>query len=966
MDGVAPNGGEGEALADANNGVSDGRLVRVIRGVPLPVAMPDMLARCEAVVEADPLPTEDTLALWEGEGLRWGKSDAWALAVEEEDGKRTEARPLGVGRRVCALLPLSEADPESEAVKGAVRLALLLAVLEADERGVAEAAGVAEPECEGRADAEGVGLALLGCVAGAKREPLAQPVLLGVRAAVIEAGTVAVAPCPGLSVGCGAVALLDCRALSLGDADAVPLGDGNGEAETPGSAEAEALAAALLQPEGPDDPLALPLPLAKSVAAGELVGLVQALGGAERVFASAPGDGVGGAVGGAEGVEKALPEGRMLRVPAPVALGENNPLPVAVRDGAPVAPGVAMPLAVAAAPVPDGAPVLASLGKGEAEAAADEGYGEGEGDRVAASETGMVFEGAPLDTGRDPALLLDVVGVRAPLPEAAVLAEPEALTVTASNPVGLAVGLADGALCVAAVVALGAAEREAEAEASPEAVGVALRVSTSAALAVAAAALPVAPKELLLLKLAPSEAVALSVALAEDSAVLVGAVEDACGVAMADPLAAALAPPLLVAAGLPVAALLPEAELEAEAALLGAGLALAGLEAEELAPGGVRVPVCRGEGLPLPLCASAEAVDSPDVDAVSQGELLLDAEAVEQLLSPLDAVLAGLALVDAVLQGVADVPTVAVLPKDAVTCAVIVAGVPLLEKLGRGEGPKETLSRALPLTAEKVALSLAVRLLFALSAARPEAEANALALPAKRDAEAVAQKLCAGVGESNGVGVAVLVAFAVTVTAATEGDIAAEGVEKPLGVVRVLSEALPLSVLAKLAEALWEVLAEEVPVRIGVVHAVGEPLSAGEPVLVPAVEAVGLSVCNAEAAAVALSAVLLDGVGVPRCRAVGEGSPESVAEELGGEDVVASRLPEGDGQADGLGEPLGLPPLGDGAPDRLCKAEADRELATVPLGTADAVAADAEASGHAEAVGVTLGGADAVEHPDAA
>ena len=123
----------------------------------------------------------------------------------------------------------------------------------------------------------------------------------------------------------------------------------------------------------------------------------------------------------------------------------------------------------------------------------------------------------------------------------------------------------------------------------------------------------------LLLRLAPSVAAALREALAEASTVLVpsgGPVGDACGEPVAEPLAAALASPLLVEAGLPEAVLLPEATLVAVAALLGAGLALAGPEAE-LAPGGVREPVCRGEGLPLPLFAGAEAVGSPDADAVS-------------------------------------------------------------------------------------------------------------------------------------------------------------------------------------------------------------------------------------------------------------------------------------------------------------------------------------------------------------
>ena len=113
---------------------------------------------------------------------------------------------------------------------------------------------------------------------------------------------------------------------------------------------------------------------------------------------------------------------------------------------------------------------------------------------------------------------------------------------------------------------------------------------------------------------------------------------------------------------------------------------------------------------------------------------------MQLLPTPVD-VAAGLGLVDTVLQGVADAPSVAVLPEDAVEHAVRVAGVPLLVKLDRGEEPKEALPHALPLTAEKVALSLAVRLAFALSAARPEAEGSALTLPARRDAELVTQRL---------------------------------------------------------------------------------------------------------------------------------------------------------------------------------------------------------------------------------
>ena len=370
---MAPKGGEGEALAEASSGVSEGRLVRVAEGVPLPVAMPDMLAPPEAVAEADPLTAGDLLELRLGESLRWDESVARELAVDESDGRVAVAGPVGEGSSERALLPLPEAEPETVYVRGADTLAPLLTVLDGEAADDAVTMEDAEPTEDGAEEAEGGAVALEGCVAWADCVLLGQPLTLLVRAAVDEADTEAVAPCPGLRVGCGAVALLVGRAVTLGSAEAVLIRVGAEVAETPGEAEAEALAAALLELEGLGVSLSCPLPLMAPVVVGEPVELVQALGEAERVSASAPGDGVGIDVGGAEGDEGALGDKAAVRVPAFVALGSCVPLPAAVRDGVAVAAGLPLPLAVAAAAVAVVATVTVAQAEGEVEATAEEG-----------------------------------------------------------------------------------------------------------------------------------------------------------------------------------------------------------------------------------------------------------------------------------------------------------------------------------------------------------------------------------------------------------------------------------------------------------------------------------------------------------------------------------------------------------------------------------------------------------------
>ena len=94
---MAPNGGEGEALADASSGVNDERLVRVAKGVSLPVAIPDTLFSPVAVAEADPLTAGDPLAQGLGGLLRWGEPVARALTEDENDGRLAVARPLEEG-----------------------------------------------------------------------------------------------------------------------------------------------------------------------------------------------------------------------------------------------------------------------------------------------------------------------------------------------------------------------------------------------------------------------------------------------------------------------------------------------------------------------------------------------------------------------------------------------------------------------------------------------------------------------------------------------------------------------------------------------------------------------------------------------------------------------------------------------------------------------------------------------------
>ena len=486
-------------------------------------------------------------------------------------------------------------------------------------------------------------MALGGCVAKAERELLAQPVLLGVRAAVKEAGAVAVAPCPGLSVGCGAVALRVGAARALAAADAVSTSVEAGEVETPGEAEAVTLATAALLPEGLGDLLSRLFLLSAAVAVGGLVALAQALGEVERVAASAPGDGVGVAVNSAVGVRGPLLERDESGVSEAAALSRGDPLASAERSGEAVAAGVALPdavearlalpLGVAAATVAVATTVVAALRDEEVEAAAEDG--DGLGDRVAASETGMVPEGALLGTGTDPTPLLEAIGVAALLPEAAALAQLLALGVSAA-PVGLALALALAALNVAAALRLGLPVEEGAPEAAAKGVAAALRVPLRAPLAVAATTEREAAREPRPLRLALPDTAALREALTEGGAELVpasAAVGDAMGVKMpvalaagaaeseaardseavdeavraevgegvgelavvlavadllqlaegevtSEPLSAALVKALLVAARLLEMAPLPVAALSAVASPLGVGLALSRPDAE--------------------------------------------------------------------------------------------------------------------------------------------------------------------------------------------------------------------------------------------------------------------------------------------------------------------------------------------------------------------------------------------------